>query len=49
MKPDDRGLSAFELTIGRVLRIGIGASSILLAAGLLLTLSTGRTVLHASC
>jgi uncharacterized membrane protein len=38
VKSDERGLSALELTIGRVLRIGVGASSILLAAGLLLTL-----------
>ena len=38
MKPDDRGLSALELTIGRVLRLGVGASSVLLAAGLLLAL-----------
>jgi len=38
VKPDDRGLSALELTIGRVLRIGVDASSVLLAAGLLLTL-----------
>ena len=38
MKPDNRGLSALELTIGRVLRLGVGASSVLLAAGLLLTL-----------
>ena len=38
MKPDDRGLSALEVTIGRVLRIGVGASSVLLAVGLLVTL-----------
>lgn len=38
MKPDDRGLGALEVTIGRVLRLGVGASSVLLAAGLLLTL-----------
>ena len=38
MKPDDRGLSALEVTIGRVLRLGVGASSVLLAAGLLVTL-----------
>ena len=38
VKPDDRGVSALELTIGRVLRLGVVASSILLAAGLLLTL-----------
>jgi uncharacterized membrane protein len=36
--PDDRGLSALELAIGRVLRLGVGASSILLSTGLLLTL-----------
>ena len=38
VKPDDRGLSALEVTIGRVLRLGVGASSMLLAAGLLLSL-----------
>jgi uncharacterized membrane protein len=38
MKRDDRGISALELTIGRVLRVGVGASSVLLATGLLLTL-----------
>ena len=38
MKPDEDGLSALELAIGRVLRLGVVASSILLAAGLLLTL-----------
>ena len=38
VKPDDRGLSALELAIGRVLRLGVGASSVLLAAGLLLAL-----------
>ena len=38
MKPADRGLSALEVTIGRVLRLGVSASSILLAAGLLVTL-----------
>ena len=27
MKPDDRGQSPLELTIGRVLRLGVGASS----------------------
>ena len=50
MKPDDRGRSALEVTIGRVLRLGVGASSVLLAAGLLLTLlgkgdRVARTVL----
>ena len=39
MKPDDPGLTGLELTIGRVLRLGVGASSVLLAAGLLLTLA----------
>ena len=39
MTGDDRGLSALELTIGRVLRVGVAASSILLAVGLLLTLA----------
>ena len=38
MKLDDRGSSALELAIGRVLRLGVGASSVLLAAGLLLAL-----------
>ena len=38
MKLYDRGSSALELTIGRVLRLGVGASSVLLAAGLLLAL-----------
>ena len=38
MKLNDRGSSALELTIGRVLRLGVGASSVLLAAGLLLAL-----------
>ena len=38
MKLDDRGSSPLELTIGRVLRLGVGASSVLLAAGLLLAL-----------
>jgi uncharacterized membrane protein len=41
VKPDDRGVSALELTIGRVLRLGVGACSILLVAGLLLTLVDG--------
>jgi uncharacterized membrane protein len=41
VKPDDRGLSALELAIGRVLRFGVGASSVLLSAGLLLTLVEG--------
>jgi uncharacterized membrane protein len=39
VKPDDRGLTGLELAIGRVLRLGVGASSVLLAAGLLLTLA----------
>jgi len=39
VKPDDRGLSGLERTIGRVLRLGVGASSVLLAAGLVLTLA----------
>jgi uncharacterized membrane protein len=38
VKLNDRGSSALELTIGRVLRLGVGASSVLLAAGLLLAL-----------
>ena len=38
MKLNDRGSSALELTIGRVLRLGVGASSVLLSAGLLLAL-----------
>ena len=38
MKLNDRGSSALELIIGRVLRLGVGASSVLLAAGLLLAL-----------
>jgi uncharacterized membrane protein len=38
MKPDDRGQGGLELAIGRVLWIGVGASSVLLAAGLLLAL-----------
>jgi len=38
VKLDDRGSSPLELTIGRVLRLGVGASSVLLAAGLLLAL-----------
>jgi len=38
MKLNDRGSSALELTIGRVLRLGVGTSSVLLAAGLLLAL-----------
>ena len=38
MKLNDRSSSALELTIGRVLRLGVGASSVLLAAGLLLAL-----------
>ena len=38
MKLDDRGSSALELIIGRVLRLGVRASSVLLAAGLLLAL-----------
>ena len=47
MKPDDRGLSALEVTIGRVLRLGVGASSVLLAAGLLLPLfGKGDRVAH---
>jgi uncharacterized membrane protein len=37
VKPDDRGVNALERTIGRVLRLGVGASSVLLVAGLLLT------------
>jgi uncharacterized membrane protein len=39
VKPHDRSLTGLELTIGRVLRLGVGASSVLLAAGLLLTLT----------
>jgi len=35
---NDRGLSALELAIGRVLRLGVRASSVLLSAGLLLAL-----------
>jgi uncharacterized membrane protein len=38
VKPDEGGVSALELTIGRVLRLGVLASSILLVVGLLLTL-----------
>jgi uncharacterized membrane protein len=38
VKLNDRGSSALELTIGRVLRLGVGASSVLLGAGLLLAL-----------
>ena len=50
MKPDDRGLSALEVTIGRVLRIGVAASSILLAVGLLLdTAWVKRIALPPSC
>ena len=41
MKQEDRALSALEFMIGRVLRIGVGASSVLLAAGLLLALLGG--------
>ena len=41
MKPDDPGPSALELTIDRVLRLGVGISSVLLAAGLLLALVHG--------
>ena len=41
MKPDDGGLSVLELTIGRVLRFGVVTSSILLVAGLGLTLAGG--------
>ena len=39
MTSDDRGLNALELTIGRVLRLGVAASSMLLVVGLLLTLA----------
>ena len=47
MKPGDRGLSALEVTIGRVLRLGVGASSVLLAAGLFLTLlGRGDRIAH---
>src|SRR5207237_486776 len=35
----DRNLGALELAIGRVLRIGVAASTVCLAAGLLLTLA----------
>lgn len=44
MKPDEGGMSALELTIGRVLRLGVLVSSFLLVTGLLLTLVdvTGR-------
>jgi uncharacterized membrane protein len=38
VKPDEGGVSALELTVGRVLRLGVVTSSILLVAGLLLTL-----------
>jgi uncharacterized membrane protein len=41
VKPDVRGLVALEVTIGRVLRFGVAASSVLLTAGLLLTLAGG--------
>ncbi len=34
----DNRLSVLEITIGRVLRLGVRASSVLLAAGLLMTL-----------
>ena len=40
MKPDLR-IGALELAIGRVLWLGVAASSVLLAAGLLLTLVGG--------
>jgi uncharacterized membrane protein len=38
MKPDNRGQGGLELAIGRVLRVGVAASSVLLVVGLLLTL-----------
>jgi len=38
MKPDDRGQGGLEVAIGRVLRVGVAASSVLLVVGLLLTL-----------
>jgi uncharacterized membrane protein len=37
--PDERDLGALELAIGRVLRAGVAASTVCLAAGLLLTLA----------
>jgi uncharacterized membrane protein len=41
VKPDPRVLGGLELAIGVVLRLGVGASSVLLAVGLLLTLVHG--------
>ena len=41
MKREDRPVSGLEFTIGRVLQLGVAASSILLAAGLLLALVGG--------
>jgi len=49
VKPDDRGLSGLERTIGRVLRLGVGASSVLLAAGLVLTLAHEADGFAPSC
>ena len=43
MKSDNGGMSALELAIGAVLRLGVGASSLLLAAGLLLALAGEAT------
>lgn len=39
MHPAGRDAGSLELAIGRVLRVGIAASSVCLAAGLLLTLA----------
>ena len=41
MTPPDRGPDALEPAIGRVLRLGVAASSSLFTAGLLLTLVEG--------
>jgi uncharacterized membrane protein len=41
VKREGRSLGALEFSIGRVLRLGVAASSILLAAGLLLALLGG--------
>ena len=47
MPPAGRDAGSLELAIGRVLRIGIVASSVCLAAGLLLTLAgQGGSVAH---
>ena len=42
MNRDNRGLSVLEITIGQVLRLGVRGSSVLLAAGLLMTLLDER-------